>query len=378
MTKEERGRRELARISGETGEGISRRLGRFSPDMANLLVEHGYGTVYAAPELSRQFREVATVALLAAGGFISELKIHIEAALRVGIDLTELAALAEHLSLYAGLPRMIEMADILAEFADSRDFPLLGRKLALSDHETRILDTGGEAPPLILLHPVGSSRWAFRPLLSRLAGQVRGIAYDLRGHGSALAPSRTLSIDRWVEDLRELAEALSIPRFHLAGLSLGGRIALAFAERYPERLESLRLLSPPPSDPERFLARARAIRESGPESQIGPTLGRWFTPAFLGANPWEVRICREDLRVIDPEVWATSFEALAALPPEERRQSFPFSVTVLGGECDMSVSPEILRTFANHLEGASFGVVPGAPHQMALESPDALALHLLS
>ncbi|MDA8028719.1 MAG: alpha/beta fold hydrolase [Nitrospiraceae bacterium] len=378
MTKEERGRRELARISGETGEGISRRLGRFSPDMANLLVEHGYGTVYAAPELSRQFREVATVALLAAGGFISELKIHIEAALRVGIDLTELAALAEHLSLYAGLPRMIEMADILAEFADSRDFPLLGRKLALSDHETRILDTGGEAPPLILLHPVGSSRWAFRPLLSRLAGQVRGIAYDLRGHGSALAPSRTLSIDRWVEDLRELAEALSIPRFHLAGLSLGGRIALAFAERYPERLESLRLLSPPPSDPERFLARARAIRESGPESQIGPTLGRWFTPAFLGANPWEVRICREDLRVIDPEVWATSFEALAALPPEERRQSFPFSVTVLGGECDMSVSPEILRTFANYLEGASFGVVPGAPHQMALESPDALALHLLS
>lgn len=378
MTKEERGRRELARISGETGEGISRRLGRLSPSMADLLVEHGYGTVYAAPELSRQFREVATVALLAAGGFSSELKIHIEAALRVGIDLTELAALAEHLSLYAGLPRMIEMADILAEFADSRDFPLLGRKLALSDHETRILDTGRESPPLILLHPVGSSRWAFRPLLSRLAGQVRVIAYDLRGHGSALAPARSLSIDRWVEDLRELAEALSLPRFHLAGLSLGGRIALAFAERYPERLESLRLLSPPPSDPERFLARARAIRESGPESQIGPTLGRWFTPAFLGANPWEVRICREDLRVIDPESWATSFEALATLPPEERRQRFPFPVTVLGGECDQSVSPEILRTFADHLEGATFRIVPGAPHQMALESPEALALHLLS
>ena len=378
MTKEERGRRELARISGETGEGISRRLGRLSPDMADLLVEHGYGTVYAAPELSRQFREVATVALLAAGGFTSELKIHIEAALRVGIDLTELAALAEHLSLYAGLPRMIEMADILAEFAEFRDFPLLGRKLVLPDHETRILDTGGEGPPLILLHPVGSSRWAFRPLLSRLAGQVRVIAYDLRGHGSALAPARALSIDRWVEDLRELAEALSLPRFHLAGLSLGGRIALAFAERYPERLESLRLLSPPPSDPERFLARARAIRESGPESQIGPTLGRWFTPAFLGANPWEVRICREDLRLIDPEVWATSFEALAALPPEERRQRFPFPVTVLGGECDQSVSPEILRTLVDHLEGASFGIVPGAPHQMALESPDALVLHLLS
>ena len=377
MTPEERGRRELARISGGTGEGISRRLGRLSPHMADLLVEQGYGMVYAAPELSRQFREVATVAVLAAGGFSSELKIHIEAALRVGVDLTELAALAEHLSLYAGLPRMIEMADLLAEFADSRDLPLLGRKLALSDHQTRVLDTGGEAPPLVLLHPVGSSRWAFRPLLSRLTGHFRAIAYDLRGHGSALAQARSLSIDRWVEDLRELTEALMLPKIHLAGLSLGGRIALAFAERYPERLHSLRLLSPPPSDPERFLARARAIREFGPESQIGPTLGRWFTPAFLGADPWEVRICREDLRVIDPEAWAASFDALAALPPEGRRQSFPFPVTVLGGECDQSVSPEVLRTFAGRLEGATFGVVPGAPHQMALETPDSLAFRLL-
>ena len=372
MTNEARGRRELARIGGNTGEEISARLGRLSPSMAELLVAQGYGTVYAAPELSRPFREIATVAILAAGGFSTELRIHLEGALRVGIDPSELVALAEHLSLYAGLPRMIEMADILAELAGDDLLSLKERFVALSDHRTRILETGGSGTPVVFLHSVGTSRWSFRPLLKRLGTDLRGIAYDLRGHGSAQAPAQTLSVDRWVEDLRELVDSLGLSQIHLAGLSLGGRIALVFADRYPERLHRLSLLSPPPSDPDLFRARARALRESGAESQIGPTLSRWFTPAFLASDPWEVRICREDLRVIDPEVWAASFDALATLPSEAGIRRYPFPVTLLGGECDQSVPPSMLRLFADEIPDATFGIVPGAPHQMALETPDAL------
>lgn len=372
MNTRERGVREMARISGGTGEGIAERLERLSPTMAALLVEQGYGAVYGSPELSRQAREIATVALLAAGGFSAELRIHVEAALRVGVDLTELVALAEHLSLYAGLPRMIELSDVLAEFAEGRSTPLLGRTLSLSDHDTRLLDTGGDAPPLVFLHSVGTSRWTFRPLLDRVGSRFRGLAYDLRGHGSALVPAETLSIDRWVEDLREILELLGLGKIHLVGLSLGGSVALAFADRHPERLLSLTLLSPPPPAPEKFRERARLIRNEGSEPQIGPTLARWFTPAFLGANPWEVRICREDLRVMDPAAWSGAFEALAGMEPLPQGRTFPFPVRVLGGACDQSVPVEILRPFAERIFGATFDVVPGAPHQMALETPDLL------
>ncbi len=376
MNPRERGVREMARISGGTGAGIADRLGRLSPTMASLLVEQGYGAVYGSPELSRQAREIATVALLAAGGFTAELRIHVEAALRVGVDLTELVALAEHLSLYAGLPRMIELSDVLAGFATGMPQPLLGRILTLSGHETRLIDTGGEAPPLVLLHSAGTSRWAFRPLLERIGSRFRGIAYDLRCHGSALASPETLSIERWVEDLLDLLEVLGLGKIHLAGLSLGGSVALAFADRHPDRLLSLSLLSPPPPDPEKFRERARRIREAGSEAQIGPTLARWFTPAFLGANPWEVRICREDLRVMDPAAWSAAFEALAGMAAPPRGQSYPFPVRVLGGEFDQSVPPEILRPFADRIAGATFRVVPGAPHQMALETPDLLLSQL--
>ncbi len=375
MNPRERGAREMARISGRTGEGIGERLGRLSSTMEALLVEQGYGKVYASPELSRQFREIATIAILAAGGFTAELRIHVEAALRVGVDLTELVALAEHLSLYAGLPRMIELSDVLAEFAEGRTLPLMGRTISLPDHETRLLDTGGDAPPMVFLHSVGTSRWAFRPLLDRIGPRFRGIAYDLRGHGSAQAPPETLSLDRWAADLRELLDTLGLTKVHLAGLSLGGSVALAFADRYPDRLLSLSLLATPPPDPEKFRNRARQIREEGVESQIGPTLARWFTPAFLGANPWEVRICREDLRVMDPEAWAASFESLAEMAPL-RGRSFPFPVRVLGGDRDQSVPVEILRTFAARIAGAAFDVVPEAPHQMALEAPGALLASL--
>ncbi len=377
MNLHDQGFRELGRISGGTGKEIAGRLERLSSTMRDLLVSQGYGTVFAGPELSRQFREVATVAILAAGGYQSELRIHLKGALRVGVDPAELVALAEHLSLYAGLPRMIEMADLLSDIVGDAPSPLLGRPLSLEDHETRLIDRGGTGPPLVLIHSIGTSRWSFRPLLDRLGDQFRGISYDLRGHGSAHADASTVSIEAWVNDLALLIDRLGLERIHLAGLSLGGSVALAFADRYPDRLLSLHLLAPPSPDPGKYAGRARSIREDGSENQIGPTLGRWFTPAFLGADPWEVRITRESLRVMDPDSWAASFEALATIPSPLAVRKYPFPTIFLGGEKDQSVPPEDVRRLAALCEGAVFRLVPGAPHQMALETPEALLTLLL-
>ncbi len=372
MSRRKKGLRELGRISQSTGEEISRRLSELSPVLSEILVEHAYGAVYSGPELSRQSREIATVAMLAAGGFTTELAIHIDAALRVGVDLSELVALAEHVSVYAGVPRMIEMADLLGRKLRMDRTPFSGVPFSMADHRTVLFDTGGTGSPVVLLHSVGTSRWIFRPLLADLARSHRVIAYDLRGHGAASAAPGSLSMEAWADDLLRLLDTLGLSRVHVGGLSMGASLALFFGEHHRDRILSLALMGIPSPDPEKFKSRARAIDEHGGESQVAPTLVRWFTPLFLAENPWGVRICRENLLRMDPEDWRSSFLALASLPPVSGPRTLPFPVTFIAGERAQSVAPDDLRAFASHYASSKVRVVPEAPHQLSLETPASL------
>ena len=372
MSRHKKGLRELDRISRLTGQGIADRLSELSPVLSGILVDHAYGTVYSGAELSRRSREIATVAMLAAGGYTSELRIHLEASLRVGVDFSELVALAEHVSIYAGVPRMIEMADILRELATEEQKSCSGSFFSMPDHETVLVDTGGEKPPLVLLHSIGTSRWIFRSLLPVLARSHRVMVYDLRGHGAASGAPGPLSMDRWAEDLRFFLDRLGIPSAHIGGLSMGASLALFFGERYPERVLSLSLMGIPSPDPEKFLERAREMEERGAESQVAPTLARWFSPVFLAGNPWEVRICRENLLRIHPEDWKGAFHALALLPPVSASRSLPFPVSFIAGEQDQSVTSVSVRAFSSRYSSSRLYIIPDAPHQMSLETPDGL------
>lgn len=101
----------------------------------------------------------------------------------------------------------------------------------------------GDGPPLVLLHGWAMDHRVFRPQLAGLAGHFRLVTYDRRGFGrSAGRPD----LDRELDDLeavaRELIDASDADpsgRFHLLGLSQGGRIALRYAVRRPQRLRSL-------------------------------------------------------------------------------------------------------------------------------------------
>jgi 3-oxoadipate enol-lactonase len=372
VSRRKKGLRELDRISRSTGQGIADRLSELSPVLSGILVDHAYGTVYSGAELSRKFREIATVAMLAAGGYTAELRIHLEASLRVGVDFSELVALAEHVSIYAGVPRMIEMSDLLREFGTDEQKECAGSFFPMPDHETVLVDTGGKKPPLVLLHSIGTSRWIFRSLLPVLSRSHRVLAYDLRGHGAASGASGPLTMDRWAEDLRTILDRLGIPSAHIGGLSMGASLALYFGERYPDRVLSLSLMGIPSPDPEKFLERAGEIEERGAESQVAPTLARWFSPLFLAGDPWEVRICRENLLRMYPEDWKGALHALALLPPLPAIGRLPFPVSFIAGERDQSVTSESVRAFSSRYSASRLYIIPDAPHQMSLETPEAL------
>ena len=100
---------------------------------------------------------------------------------------------------------------------------------------------GGSVAVFLHGFPLDSTMWLEQ--LAALSDLRRCIAPDLRGFGgSAPTTERDLSMERHAGDLLAILDALEVTRVDLVGFSMGGYIALAFAERYGDRLRSLAMV----------------------------------------------------------------------------------------------------------------------------------------
>ena len=79
----------------------------------------------------------------------------------------------------------------------------------------------------------------WRPFLTGLSRYHTLIRYDERGCGLSDWYTRDYSWDAWVEDLKAVVDAENLDKFVLVGQSQGSTVAVAFAARYPERVEKL-------------------------------------------------------------------------------------------------------------------------------------------
>jgi 4-carboxymuconolactone decarboxylase len=101
----ERGKQALASIDGLAGEKVVASLAGIAPDFARYVIEFPFGDIYSRPGLTLREREVATVAALAAlGNAQPQLKVHIEAALNVGLTRDEIVEILMQMAVYAGFP----------------------------------------------------------------------------------------------------------------------------------------------------------------------------------------------------------------------------------------------------------------------------------
>jgi pimeloyl-ACP methyl ester carboxylesterase len=102
----------------------------------------------------------------------------------------------------------------------------------------------GSGPPLVLLHGVGHRRQAWAAVLDRLTPHRDVIAVDLPGHGDSppLPDTGAPVLEVMLGEVTTLLDELGLDRPHLAGNSLGGRLALDAA--VAGRAASVTALSP--------------------------------------------------------------------------------------------------------------------------------------
>ena len=111
------------------------------------------------------------------------------------------------------------------------------------------LNIGDGSDVILCLHGFGRNAEDFAIFESLLQPNQRILAVNLLAHGNSIFPAtrisrKPLTKEEWSTLIAALLQSLNIERFHLAGYSMGGRMAMVLMEQMPEKIKSLILLAP--------------------------------------------------------------------------------------------------------------------------------------
>lgn len=108
IARRHHGQEVLSGIDGHQGEAVIESLADISPALGHHVAAFAFGDIYARPGLDARSRQLVTLGVLAAlGGCEPQLKVHIGAALNVGITRDEITEVFLHAAVYCGFPRAL-------------------------------------------------------------------------------------------------------------------------------------------------------------------------------------------------------------------------------------------------------------------------------
>ncbi|TDT32522.1 4-carboxymuconolactone decarboxylase [Naumannella halotolerans] len=104
----EHGKKVLDAIDGTAGANVIDALGDISPELGHQVVAWGFGEIYSRPGLEPRDRQLVTLGMLTAlGGCESQLDVHINAALNIGLTPQQIIEALLHTAVYCGFPRAL-------------------------------------------------------------------------------------------------------------------------------------------------------------------------------------------------------------------------------------------------------------------------------
>jgi pimeloyl-ACP methyl ester carboxylesterase len=257
----------------------------------------------------------------------------------------------------------------------------------------QLYEWSAEGTPLLLLHGFGNDSHVWYDFAPEVAPYYRTLALDQRGHGdSDRDPERRYDHVSMARDVEAVCEGLGLERLVLVGHSMGGRVAMRFAGRNPQKVAGLVLVDTGPELDPRGTSRIREEAESGPATlesvaqfddvlarnypAVSPRVRGRLAQAWLRARPdgrFEpktdpaFRMGREEidadaLRAAAREETDALWAALRALPCP--------ALVVRGAASDV-LSPETADAMVDDaLPDGRLAVVSRAGHSVMLDHPE--------
>lgn len=237
-------------------------------------------------------------------------------------------------------------------------------------------DGRDDAPALILLNSIGTDMDLWDAVLPHLRERFALLRIDARGHGASTAEPGDFSLAMLAADILAVADVAGLPRFSVAGVSLGGMIGMEMALCAPERIAKLALICTSATmDAALWNDRIAKVRGEGMAAIADLAMGRFLSAAV---EPALLETVRRQLLAMDAQGYAGCGAAIRDMDLADRIAAIACPTLVVTGTRDMSTPFE---GHGDHLvariPGAAHAVLEAA-HLAPLEAPEALATALIS
>ncbi|GAB2678269.1 carboxymuconolactone decarboxylase family protein [Saccharopolyspora gloriosae] len=124
LARRRHGQSVLSEIDGQQGEAVIDSLADINPALAHHVAAFAFGDIYDRPGLDARSRQLVTLGVLTAlGGCQPQLRVHLGAALNVGISREEITEALLHAAVYCGFPRALNATFTAREVFTERDDP---------------------------------------------------------------------------------------------------------------------------------------------------------------------------------------------------------------------------------------------------------------
>ncbi|MGH9185662.1 MAG: alpha/beta fold hydrolase, partial [Acidimicrobiales bacterium] len=239
-------------------------------------------------------------------------------------------------------------------------------------------------PTVVLSHCWMGSRSVWAPVARRLcAAGHRVVLYDQRGHGASTTGADVLTVSLLGSDLRAVLDELDIEDAVVAGHSMGGMAAMAFAIDHPDALKRrvrAIVLVATAAHGIGYHRRLHPFNEWLAASPVWeqavrrPRIGLVFVRSASGRTPRlaHVAAMRDHVLATTAASRQACLRALQRMDLREGLDSVDVPATVLVGSRDALTPPALSRALAARLTNSRIEVIPDAGHLLPFESPDRL------
>jgi len=234
-------------------------------------------------------------------------------------------------------------------------------------------DYRGHSEPLVLIHGYPLDRATWNELASLLENDFKLIVPDLRGLGQSDAVDKVYTVADLASDLASLLDHLKIQTAFIAGHSMGGYVALAFARAYPSRVRGLGLISSQlqADSQERKEGRYKSAADVA-EKGVGVVVDAMTTK--LSADVRVQMFVSAVMQRQKPSGLIGSLKAMAERPDSSKLlKTFKFPVVIVHGDADALISVEHGREMKAALAHAHYVEIPNAGHMPMMENPQVVA-----
>lgn len=245
--------------------------------------------------------------------------------------------------------------------------------ITIEDLELYYQDVG-TGYPVVLVHGMASDHTVWEGLIPLLKDNYRVLAVDLRGHGLSTKTKGPYNMELFASDIVRLLDSLGINKAHFIGHSMGGAVIQELALDYPDKVQSLTLISSFCSVDthlkDRLLDLMKILDDEGFNAFFDACLNLTYTPDFKARNQ---ELFKE---VMDIMAKSTSIPALKESIKACLKINFKDSLIkiniptlIIAGLKDVFTPPYHAEELNNRISNSKIEIMKGVGHNLPVETP---------